>query len=161
MIVSRLLRWDKHILTKPLLICEYLWSEFTPWTLSFVRFHKNQLLIALKLNLDSCCGIAEITGPYLCKKHNQKRTFIIVKFGLYTCTWTNLQKYFSDANHMKHIIKYQSFLNNLHEGFVANIIKIFATCNRCGYKQISMLFKCFHQQENLHTNREIKDIIGV
>jgi C4-type Zn-finger protein len=62
---------------------------------------------------------------------------------------------------MKHIIKYQSFLNNLHEGFVANIIKIFAACNRCGYKQISVLFKRFHQQENLHTNREIKDTIGV
>ncbi len=30
-------------------------------------FHKNQLLMALKLNLDSCWGIAEITGPYLCK----------------------------------------------------------------------------------------------
>jgi hypothetical protein len=28
-------------------------------------FHKNQLLMALKLNLDSCWGIAEITGPYL------------------------------------------------------------------------------------------------
>jgi hypothetical protein len=25
------------------------------------------LLMALKLNLDSCWGIAEITGPYLCK----------------------------------------------------------------------------------------------